>query len=595
MVSFSSTGLYREKAVSTFIRALSAPARILIAATLCILLLSHAPRAGAINPPYVAPTWFYLSDSFGDDPRASWQTVLGTWSVAGGTYNSSAVLSTALTTIYDYPDWWFSGPVTAVPFGDYRLTASMLNQSGGSSTVGLVYGYQDAANYREVIFSASGTASLRLVVNGVATTVASSRYPGSGQNVWFNAVLIVDAGTSTVKVNGVEILTRVATPNLLTGQAGFSTHNALAKFDNFGIETPVDLQPFQESFTGGTPQNLTPYAGQWSVAGGTYNSGTVQRTSVTLTPLSTQQPYGPEEFVLRARMLNPYGASGNLVGLVFAFQGDAYDEVVFSPTGVARLNHVAGNTITTVATATYGGRRNEWFDVTLYIQNAGISVAVNGQLVFDHVAGFGHAEGPFFQAPLGLVTHWAPGRFDDVMFGYTAALPIVEGFSAGLPAGWSVSGSWNTNQGILDATTVVATASATAPQSMQTNYVLRARMLNQYGASGNLVGLMYEGSAGSQGKGDRYEVVFAPTGQAYLDKYVQGVRSRIATATHSIGPNTWFNVELTRNGLYTTVRVNGVTLFDRVLQAHLPSGSFGFITHWAKARFDNLSLTPLPQ
>ena len=186
MVSFSSTGLYREKAVSTFIRALSAPARILIAATLCILLLSHAPRAGAINPPYVlAPTWFYLSESLGDDPRASWQTVLGTWSVAGGTYNSSAVLSTALTTIYDYPDWWFSGPVTAVPFGDYRLTASMLNQSGGSSTVGLVYGYQDAANYREVIFSASGTASLRLVVNGVATTVASSRYPGSGQNVWF--------------------------------------------------------------------------------------------------------------------------------------------------------------------------------------------------------------------------------------------------------------------------------------------------------------------------------------------------------------------------------------------------------------------------
>jgi hypothetical protein len=138
-----------------------------------------------------------------------------------------------------------------VPFGDYRLSAGMLNQSGGGSTVGLVYGYQDAANYREVIFSASGTASLRLVVNGVATTVASSRYPGSGQNVWFNAVLIVDAGTSTVKVNGVEILTRVATPNVVSGQAGFSTHNALAKFDNFGIETPVDLQPFQESFTGG--------------------------------------------------------------------------------------------------------------------------------------------------------------------------------------------------------------------------------------------------------------------------------------------------------------------------------------------------------
>jgi hypothetical protein len=43
------------------------------------------------------------------------------------------------------------------------------------------------------------------------------------------------------------------------------------------------------------------------------------------------------------------------------------------------------------------------------------------------------------------------------------------------------------------------------------------------------------------------------------------------------------------------VRVNGVTLFDRVLQAHLPSGSFGFVTHWTKARFDSVSLSDLPR
>lgn len=579
--------------MGTPIRALGTTARVLIAQTLCVLLLSHAPLANAIHPPYSPPTWFYHGDSFGDDEEhASWQTVLGTWSIAGGTYNCTAAVSTALTTIFDYPDWWFAGPVTTVVFSDYRLNARLLNQSGGASTVGIVYHYQDAANYREVVFSASGTASLRSVVDGMATTVAATPYPGGGQGVWFSVELIVEGNdTSTVKVNGIEILTRVATPMEGSGQAGFSAHNALAKFDDFGIQVPVDMQAYQDNFDDGTAPNLGASAGQWSAAGGTYNSRTVQQASIALAAGPDQNIYGPLEFVLRARMLNPYGASGNQVGLVFRFLGDTYDEVVFSPTGVARINHVTGGTVDTVASATYGGRRNEWFDVTLYIQFAGISVAVDGQVVFDHIAGFGlNPDGG-----LGLITHWAPGKFDDVSLGYSAKFPFAEGFDAGLPPGWSVSGTWNASQGTLQATSVVTTSSATAPVAAQTGFVLRARMLNQYTASGNLVGLMYEGSAGSQGKGDRYEVVFAPTGQAYLDKYIKGVRQRIATATHGIPANTWFNVELTRSDVHTTVRVNGVTLFNRVQQEHLPSASLGLVTHWTKARFDSVSLSDLPR
>ena len=579
--------------MGTSIRALGTTARVLIAQALCVLLLGHATVANAIHPPYTPPTWSYHGDSFGDDERhASWQTVLGTWSIAGGTYNSTAAVSTALTTIYDYPDWWFSGPVTTVEFTDYRLNARMLNQSGGASTVGLVYHYQDAANYREVVFSASGTASLRSVVDGVATTVASTAYPGGGQGVWFAVELIVEANnTSTVRVNGLEIMTRVSTPMEWFGQAGFSTHGAVAKFDDFAIEAPVEIQAYQETFDDGTVQNLGAQAGQWSVAGGTYNSGTVQQASVALAGIPDQTVFGPLDFVLRARMLNPYGASGNQVGLVFNFTGDTYDQVVFSPTGIARLDHVSGITAQTVATATYGGRRNEWFDVTLFDQFTGVSVAVNGQLIFADVSGFGHN----VDGSLGLITHWAPGKFDDVSFGYYAAFPYFEGFAAGLPSGWSVNGTWTVSEGTLQASSVVATSSAKAPAARQTGFVLRARMLNQYTASGNLVGLMYEGTAGSQGQGDHYEVVFAPTGQAYLDKYVKGVRSRIATATHSIPSNTWFNVELTRSDVYTTVRVNGVTLFNRVAQAHLPSASLGLVTHWTKARFDNVSLSEIPR
>ena len=270
--------------MSTSLRALSAPARILIAATLCILLLSHAPRASAINPPYVATHVVLPRRFFRRRTRSCLLADRARHVVRRGRHLQQQCSSEYGT----HHDLRLSG-LLFLRTGDGRAVRRLsLDRKHAESERREQYGrtrvwaYQDAANYREVIFSASGTASLRLVVNGVATTVASSRYPGSGQNVWFNAVLIVDAGTSTVKVNGVEILTRVATPNLLSGQAGFSTHNALAKFDNFGIETPVDLQPFQESFSGGTPQNLTPDAGQWSVAGGTYNSGTVQQTSVTL-------------------------------------------------------------------------------------------------------------------------------------------------------------------------------------------------------------------------------------------------------------------------------------------------------------------------
>ena len=45
------------------------------------------------------------------------------------------------------------------------------------------------------------------------------------------------------------------------------------------------------------------------------------------------------------------------------------------------------------------------------------------------------------------------------------------------------------------------------------------------------------------------------------------------------------------NGLCTTARVNGVKLFDRVLQAQLPTSSVGLVTHWTKARFDDVSLS----
>jgi hypothetical protein len=45
----------------------------------------------------------------------------------------------------------------------------------------------------------------------------------------------------------------------------------------------------------------------------------------------------------------------------------------------------------------------------------------------------------------------------------------------------------------------------------------------------------------------------------------------------------------------TTVRVNGVTIFDRVPQGELSFGDVGVVTHRAKGRFDNLSVTDAPR
>jgi hypothetical protein len=71
----------------------------------------------------------------------------------------------------------------------------------------------------------------------------------------------------------------------------------------------------------------------------------------------------------------------------------------------------------------------------------------------------------------------------------------------------------------------------------------------------------------------------------------------------------WFNAEVLRQGVErfsfgfgrpslsfeTTVKVNGVTIFDRVEQGELSYGDVGVIAHWAKGRFDNLSITDAPR
>ena len=94
-------------------------------------------------------------------------------------------------------------------------------------------------------------------------------------------------------------------------------------------------------------------------------------------------------------------------------------------------------------------------------------------------------------------------------------------------------------------------------------------MLNPYGGPGNRIGLIFNFDPLA---GDYYEVVFAPTGQAYLNKFIQGQLTQVATATHSApGRNLWFNVELARHGPNATVKVNNQIVFENVRTAQLDS------------------------
>jgi hypothetical protein len=107
----------------------------------------------------------------------------------------------------------------------------------------------------------------------------------------------------------------------------------------------------------------------------------------------------------------------------------SYDEVVFSPTGVAKMNHVENGKVQTVATAAYQGGRNVWFDVQL---DATHSVWVNREKIFDHVPL--HLGQPD-EGGVGLITHWAPGRFDDVSSTKASSARAVTKHSRAAP--WS--------------------------------------------------------------------------------------------------------------------------------------------------------------
>jgi hypothetical protein len=537
-----------------------------------------------------------------------WQPQSGSWSVTAGTYNGNSTPA-SIATMYQYPP--FPGDpaprLSVYPVFDFEVRLRTPPTQNGS--VGVLFSFQDISHYSEIVFAANGTMEVRDIINGVPTLRAAGDSLGFGPNEWIDVKITrrsvrLTATNSmildTIWLNGDPLLREIQSG----GNVGVIAHDAPATVDHVLLSIPAGDQPFREDFGDGFFNAWRDLAeqsrGQWSVANGTFNSTTVQQTSVAVLPISPSG--GTTAFTLRARMLNPYGARGNQVGIIFnhhPFFG-RHHELVFLPNGVARVNFVSNGIVQTLASASYPGRPNVWFDVVMQMESH-LDVGVNGRALF---AGIETRPLQIDSGGVGLLTHWAPGRFDNVRLDLFSITPLSENFSAGLPQSATRVGTWNTNGGTLNATSVGNTDLVTfGCACWKTDYVYRGRLLNEYGARGNLVGLIYSYQEPTDpAAGDYYEVVFAPTGQAYLNKVVNGVRYRMASAAHNVPHNTWFDVELIRSSLdtmlthssiNTTVKVNGRTIFSRVPQGQFGFGRVGVITHWARGRFDNLSIKPL--
>ena len=568
--------------------------RVLFVVGLATGNLAHAMEPAFGSPP---SAFFYDEDFEGvHGIPASWQVALGTWQADGQTYNSTTPTSAALTTIFEYPPIDQPGDITdQFDFDDFTLTARLRNQGGSASTlVGLVYLYSDPANYFEVAFSPTGIAYLRRMGGGQMETLAAATYPGGGQGVWFSVELHRTADTTSVSVNGVPVFTKTIQRSGARGQVGLSTYNTTARFNKVSLSIPFGQQPFTEDFSDGVADGFISAPNTFVVSNGTYVDTAVHATDQAFAPID----FGVDatmlfNYVVHVRMFNPYSGPGNLVGLLYQREpvnGQLVDhEVVFSPTGVAQLRRIVGGKIEVLSTASHTVGPRTWFTVTLINSLGGLSVAINGEPVFTH-----ESAGQFNGRPLALalVTHWTPARFDDFDFGYVPPVTASrETFNSAVAANDVQSGTWNTQAGTLNNESVgAADIALPGRHSGAPNYSYKARLLNQWGGSGNRVGLVFSYASAE----DYLEVIFAQTGQAYLNLYMEGTRYTLATATHSIQRNVWFNVEVIRKGTTATVRLNNAPLFQNVQIGQIPEGFFGVVSHFSQGHFDNLELREVP-
>lgn len=568
-------------------------------------LVSLAPGialAGITDP--------FYSTGFGSQQEISdaWIIASGNWQVvdqsAGGRFSSTGTNAASIAFVAEYKtrnrdDTWPN-------IGETCFVEAVIQLQGTASNAraGVVFSFSDAGNFNEVTFFKTGVAQLRRTEGGVFATVASAPFTSPGLGKWMHVSVGRTNERTTVKVDGVVVFDNVPQagfPGATFQRAGLIARNGPALFDSFDADSLGTKLPVIEDFNdGGSMLGASP--GSWALQSNMWVNTEAESTAISSSPLQDLW-FDPQAldipYTIKVRMLNQFGGAGNRVGLVWmGLDGHPgnYEEVVFSPTGQASINDVRNGVRTLVASAPYaGGGKNQWFEIEV-AYDSGISesrghINVNGVTVFDRPISL-------FTGNPGLITHWTQAKFDD----FRAVIGVFQAFSdfpdtrtpnGPLGSFFNDNLDWTLQNGAVRNEVVAKTSRALLKAGSTLNDIdYRARMVNHYRSAGNLVGFAY----GISGKIDQYyEVVFSPTGVAQLNRALAGVTTRVATASYAGGgAHQWFDVRLTQRNQRTTVEVNGVPVFQDVFQPDAVEGALGFITHWASAEFDEVSLQELP-
>lgn len=513
-----------------------------------------------------------------------WDVAIGSWAADGRTYNVTAPAAQSIATIHSYFSDPFSQDFPFEPREDYVYRVRLMNPAAGAETrVGVVYNYQDPANYYELVFSPAGVAQVRRVIAGAVSVVFQATYSEGGPGRWLNAELYANGTKMRLVVNGNSIASGLQQRELPKGRLGLVAHGTTAKFDTVSIDMPTD-QPQKETFNDGRAQEFTFDTNHWKIEDGVLKNFTVLQTNKVA--FAKHASWFGQTDSVRVRLRNPYGARGNLVGV---FLSGGREEVVFSRTGFVRLDSIGDNgTATTLASAAIPKLSTDWFEV---IVDSGVTTEVflNGArvLAYDPQAGPGNQTGD-----IGVVTHWSPGEFDLIDFNDAFLTgPYVESFGAKPPFEEIASGTWTTTGGTYNSTAggtadistlFVSPSQPYAPgRSMDASY--RARVLLPSGSAQRSMGLVTHYSSG-----EYYEVLLTAGGQVIANKHVQGTVVRQATGTYVAAPNTWVTLELRCISNKTSMFVNGSARLSGILQGQLRRGQVGVITHSTPGKFDDI-------
>jgi hypothetical protein len=254
-----------------------------------------------------------VSETFTTSPASNFTVSGGTWTVTGGKYvlTSPVTGGTGLNSRSTH---------SATVSGDWTLTvdASVTATSSTWNDFGIIFGYQDSANYYYFSSNESndaGTSGIMKVTGGTVSQLADITTAITGGTTY--AAKIVKTG-NTYQVYRNNVLLATATDSAWpSGKVGLGTLSDGATFDNLVVTVPQTAAP------------------SFSPPGGTYTAA--QNVSISTTTSGATIRY-------TTNGTNPTSTSGTV------YSGPV---AIGATTTVKAIAYLSGSTDSTVTTATY--------------------------------------------------------------------------------------------------------------------------------------------------------------------------------------------------------------------------------------------------